>query len=1050
MKISPPKGFKLLAGNQLLRYGESNRLFCHLKSTNLNESQYVEPYCPCDITSPDCYIVPISTEHRIFIHTNDTNEFQSTKSLRNLDEKNVFYIAGYQLSVTKTANLNIHLDTAEPTEVEFQQLEKKTFVSSTNGFTVGSTLCSSGFFSDEFRCSKLLKCLNGDSFDSITQKCYICDDVNCVTCIKDKNLVDKCVLCKDGYVHIDGVCVKDPHCLVNRLSDCIKCEDGYINYRGRCKEPDDNCQTRNNDNTCQMCTSSSNTVNVNGKCVPISDYVVMRGDSSIIYCQKGYFVLNETFCEKCDNHFGNCDECIGEQCTVCKMNYEFDLNGNCVLKTCKNSINTAIDNNGKCLLPIEHCILYKNEKCVNCDEGYMLESFNKCVVPDLTTCITPNTTGCLRCKDGMYVDNELKCSDCDPMCPTCKNSPDFCLTCPDKRFLKNNKCLSNAELEAVCKVMSLGGDRCYECQDGFYLKDQQCQRCDEQCGSCKIPHICLTCNETNFMNDQNQCVPQSLIYGCSVAITQRGCTQCEEGYHTYKSNQCQKCTDKCIRCLSDGECTICENGTVLNKGLCLSYTTVTGCIEAMNNRCIKCPFWQAPSVDGLYCMNSPVWWVILLAVIGGVVLLIGLILAFFFASLKIMKVQKMKELKRRFNVFKMSKTNLDFVELSDGIMVDKPYVEFCSIEDKVPVDIETQAVLCIGNSNRKVTKVQFSIKTGEEKFELRVCPEMVTLRSGYACEFSLFLTPKFTCKIESTVLIISKNLSTGKESANEFLIKAETVMSTRLDPKDLVDIEQVGEGGFGVVFKGTYKEKLVAIKKMKVFDVSAEGIEDFTREIDMLDKFRSEFIVHFYGAVFVTTKICIVTEFAEFGSLNSMLKKIPSKEVERGLRIKFMFDAARGIQYLHSNNIMHRDIKPDNILIFSMNKGVQVNAKLTDFGSSRNINMLMTNMTFTKGIGTPIYMAPEVLKQEKYTKPADIFSFSITMYECFGWCKAYPMELFRYSWMIAEFVSDNKRMEKSDNITAKEFNLIQDTWSQEAKTRLLIEDVVLRIKDLIE
>ncbi|ELP92422.1 protein serine/threonine kinase, putative, partial [Entamoeba invadens IP1] len=50
----------------------------------------------------------------------------------------------------------------------------------------------------------------------------------------------------------------------------------------------------------------------------------------------------------------------------------------------------------------------------------------------------------------------------------------------------------------------------------------------------------------------------------------------------------------------------------------------------------------------------------------------------------------------------------------------------------------------------------------------------------------------------------------------------------------------------------------------------------------------------------------------------------------------------------------------------------------------------MTNMTFTKGIGTPVYMAPEVLNQEYYKKPADIYSFAITMYETFGWCEAYP------------------------------------------------------------
>ena len=57
-----------------------------------------------------------------------------------------------------------------------------------------------------------------------------------------------------------------------------------------------------------------------------------------------------------------------------------------------------------------------------------------------------------------------------------------------------------------------------------------------------------------------------------------------------------------------------------------------------------------------------------------------------------------------------------------------------------------------------------------------------------------------------------------------------------------------------------------------------------------------------------------------------------------------------------------------------------LNAKLTDFGSSRNINMLMTNMTFTKGVGTPKYMAPEILKREHYKKAADVYSFGTTIF----------------------------------------------------------------------
>ena len=90
---------------------------------------------------------------------------------------------------------------------------------------------------------------------------------------------------------------------------------------------------------------------------------------------------------------------------------------------------------------------------------------------------------------------------------------------------------------------------------------------------------------------------------------------------------------------------------------------------------------------------------------------------------------------------------------------------------------------------------------------------------------------------------------------------------------------------------------------------------------------------------------------------------------------------------IYTNGILHRDIKPDNFLIFdidNIDKSI-INSKLTDFGSSRNINLMMTNMTFTKGIGTPTYMSPEILNQQHYKKSSDTYSFSITIYEVMKW-----------------------------------------------------------------
>ena len=110
---------------------------------------------------------------------------------------------------------------------------------------------------------------------------------------------------------------------------------------------------------------------------------------------------------------------------------------------------------------------------------------------------------------------------------------------------------------------------------------------------------------------------------------------------------------------------------------------------------------------------------------------------------------------------------------------------------------------------------------------------------------------------------------------------------------------------------------------------------------------------------------------------------------------------AKGLECLHRNGVLHRDIKPDNVLVFSFDLVLDVNGKLTDFGSSRNINLLMTNMTFTKGVWTPTYMAPEVLNKEKYKKAADVFSFGVMLYQCIVWCHASPKATFKFTWQIS-------------------------------------------------
>ena len=68
----------------------------------------------------------------------------------------------------------------------------------------------------------------------------------------------------------------------------------------------------------------------------------------------------------------------------------------------------------------------------------------------------------------------------------------------------------------------------------------------------------------------------------------------------------------------------------------------------------------------------------------------------------------------------------------------------------------------------------------------------------------------------------------------------------------------------------------------------------------------------------------------------------------------------------------------------------------------------MTNMTFTKGVGSPTYMAPEVLKKHQKKKAADVYALGVTMYECLKWGEVYPKTLFKNPWEISAFVQSER------------------------------------------
>ncbi|KAJ4959545.1 hypothetical protein NE237_026656 [Protea cynaroides] len=188
-------------------------------------------------------------------------------------------------------------------------------------------------------------------------------------------------------------------------------------------------------------------------------------------------------------------------------------------------------------------------------------------------------------------------------------------------------------------------------------------------------------------------------------------------------------------------------------------------------------------------------------------------------------------------------------------------------------------------------------------------------------------------------------------------------------------IELVGEGSFGKVYKGRrkYTGQTVAMKFILKHGKSEKDILNLRQEIEILRKLKHENIIEMLDSFESPQEFCVVTEFAQ-GELFEILeddKCLPEEQVQAIAK-----QLVRALYYLHSNRIIHRDMKPQNILI-----GAGSVVKLCDFGFARAMS---TNTVVLRSIkGTPLYMAPELVREQPYNHTADLWSLGVILYELF-------------------------------------------------------------------
>ncbi|XP_068908490.1 tyrosine-protein kinase Btk isoform X3 [Tenebrio molitor] len=247
-----------------------------------------------------------------------------------------------------------------------------------------------------------------------------------------------------------------------------------------------------------------------------------------------------------------------------------------------------------------------------------------------------------------------------------------------------------------------------------------------------------------------------------------------------------------------------------------------------------------------------------------------------------------------------------------------------------------------------------------------------------------------------------------------------------IDHTELMLLEELGSGQFGVVRRGKWRGSIdVAVKMMKEGTMSED---DFIEEAKVMTKLQHTNLVQLYGVCSKNRPIFIVTEYMRYGSLlNHLRRHEQSLSNNQGLLLDMCIQICKGMAYLERHNYIHRDLAARNCLV-----GTENVVKVADFGLARYV--LDDQYTSSGGSKFPIKWAPpEVLNYTRFSSKSDVWAYGVLMWEVFT-CGKMPYGRLKNTEVV-ERVQKGMILEKPKACDKEVYDIMRKCWSHLPENR---------------